>query len=230
MKKETIAKPPDTFRATRASFHHGNVEAELVAAALAAVDAFGHEALSLRDAARSIGVSHSAAYRHFADREALLAAVASAGFRAMRAAILRGAKRDQKFGDGDVVERCVQSGVACVVYCVRHARLARLMVAANMRKSAEYPELAAARQHCFDVLIDVVIECQKQGRFVGGDPRIMASALWAQVYGLAQLVAEGMFGPDLPVGKVKELADAVARMLVTGLMLRDHTGSSEDRT
>jgi AcrR family transcriptional regulator len=189
----------------------------LVDSALTTVESLGHESLSVRDAARSVGVTHTAAYRHFADRDALLAAVASQGFRAMRGTILRGLKR----GGEDALERSIQGGVACVVYCVEHARLVRLMVAASSRRPGDSCELEAARQLCFDLLVAVVMDCQKQRRFVRGDPKIMAVAIWAQIYGLAQLIAEGMLGRDLTKRKVKELACIVERMLVTGLMQRD---------
>lgn len=66
-----------------------------------------------------------------------------------------------------------------------------------------------------------MMDCQKQRRFVRGDPKIMTVAIWAQIYGLAQLIAEGMLGRDLTKRKVKELACIVERMLVTGLMQRD---------
>ena len=129
MRSATRTKGSET---TRPTFHHGKLRAELVGSALTTVETLGHESLSVRDAARLIGVTHTAAYRHFADRDALLAAVTSQGFRAMRGTILRGLKR----GGEDAVERSIQGGVACVVYCVEHARLVRLMVAAGSRRPA----------------------------------------------------------------------------------------------
>ena len=62
------------------TYHHGDLANALIAAALAAVEQEGPDAVSLRDIAQTLGVSRAAPYRHFADRDALLAAVAARGF------------------------------------------------------------------------------------------------------------------------------------------------------
>ena len=64
----------------KATYHHGDLANALISAALAAVEQDGPEAVSLRDLAQGLGVSRAAPYRHFADRDALLAAVAARGF------------------------------------------------------------------------------------------------------------------------------------------------------
>jgi AcrR family transcriptional regulator len=64
-------------------FHHGNLRSALIEAGLAAVEARGAAAVSLRDIAREVGVSPTAAYRHFADKDALFAAIADIGFHAL---------------------------------------------------------------------------------------------------------------------------------------------------
>jgi len=71
----------------RATYRHGNVRAEAVAAAREQVVAKGHEAVSLRRVAERIGIAHRSLYNHFADREALLDAVAEVGFVELAAAL-----------------------------------------------------------------------------------------------------------------------------------------------
>lgn len=63
---------------TRTGYHHGDLRAALIAAGLQLTRTGGPEALTIREATRRAGVSPNAAYRHFADREALLGAVAIA--------------------------------------------------------------------------------------------------------------------------------------------------------
>ncbi|MGZ6040030.1 MAG: TetR/AcrR family transcriptional regulator [Phenylobacterium sp.] len=75
--------------AKRVSYHHGDLRAALVAGALAAVEAGGPDAVSLRDLAQSLGVSTAAPYRHFPDRRALLSEVAAIGFNDLTAAYAR---------------------------------------------------------------------------------------------------------------------------------------------
>jgi AcrR family transcriptional regulator len=65
------------------AYHHGDLKSALVTTALAAVEQGGAESVSLRDLAQTLGVSRAAPYRHFADRDALLAAVAAKGFEAL---------------------------------------------------------------------------------------------------------------------------------------------------
>jgi AcrR family transcriptional regulator len=70
-------------------YHHGDLRNALIAAALQRVEAQGGEGFSLREAARDVGVSANAAYRHFEDKGALLAAVATLGFEALSAEMQR---------------------------------------------------------------------------------------------------------------------------------------------
>ena len=95
------------------TYHHGDLPAALLRAAGKALEQKGVASLSLRDAARRAGVSHNAPYRHFPDREALLAALASEGF-AMLAERLRG-----QHGPG--------LGVAYVQFALQHPQRFRLM-------------------------------------------------------------------------------------------------------
>ncbi len=71
---------------TKSAYHHGALADALVAAALARTEENGVEAISMRELAQSLGVSHAAPYRHFADRDDLLAAVAARGFEDLVAA------------------------------------------------------------------------------------------------------------------------------------------------
>ncbi len=66
--------------AKRGGYHHGDLRAALIAAAQAAVEAGGPDAVSLRDLALTLGVSTAAPYRHFHSRDALLSEVAARGF------------------------------------------------------------------------------------------------------------------------------------------------------
>src|SRR6476661_2659571 len=73
---------------SKAGYHHGNLRQALVDATVLLLESEGPHAVTLRAVAGRAGVSHAAPYRHFADKDALLAAVAEEGFRAMAAALL----------------------------------------------------------------------------------------------------------------------------------------------
>src|SRR5215207_6672963 len=77
--KRRAAKP--ARRLGRATYHHGDLRRALIDGAVAIIADRGAEAFTLREAARRLGVNDRAAYRHFADKASLLAAVAEHGFR-----------------------------------------------------------------------------------------------------------------------------------------------------
>jgi AcrR family transcriptional regulator len=77
------------------TYHHGELRPALLRAAAKILEKEGCDAISLRDLARRAGVSHNAPYRHFADRQALLAAVAEEGFALLAAALEGKSWREQ---------------------------------------------------------------------------------------------------------------------------------------
>ena len=75
-------------------YHHGDLRRALIEQALRTIDAAGAEGLTLRGVGAALGVSRTALYRHFADKEALLAAVAREGFRLLREGLLEAWEKD----------------------------------------------------------------------------------------------------------------------------------------
>ena len=153
------------------TYHHRNLRAALLRAAGKRLEKQGIGALSLREAARRIGVSHNAPYRHFADREALLAALAAQGFE-----MLGQAMRGQT-GRG--------MGEAYVRFALQHPQRFRLMFGGQIRLE-KYPRLRAAASGAFDQL-------QAAFSAYGGDVRSAAAAAWSLVHGLCHLILDGHF-------------------------------------
>jgi AcrR family transcriptional regulator len=112
-------------------YHHGNLRDALVEAAVDVVRDGGPEALSLRELARRVGVSHAAAYRHFADREALVDAVADRALEALTAAMERGLA---DVHDDDPVRRARRrlfaTGAGYVEFAIAETGLFRLLFTA----------------------------------------------------------------------------------------------------
>lgn len=78
----------------RKSYHHGDLPRALVQAAVQIIERHGPDAITLRQVASALGVTHGAAYRHFEDKTALLAAVAEQGFRALAARLVEASESD----------------------------------------------------------------------------------------------------------------------------------------
>jgi AcrR family transcriptional regulator len=195
--------------ATRA-YHHGNLRTELLRLSERTLAERGAQGVSLRELARQAGVSHAAPRRHFADKQALLDALALEGFERLGAQ-LRTAVGDA--GD-DFTARLRAFARAYVSFATEHAALLELMFAAKHRAGAE--SVAVAAEAAFEAPLALVAQGQAEGAVVPGDPKEVATVAWAAIQGLASMANSGMVaGEDLD----GLLDDAVER-LVLGLRPR----------
>ncbi|TVT20843.1 TetR/AcrR family transcriptional regulator [Amycolatopsis acidiphila] len=136
----------------RGSYHHGDLRAALVEAALALIAERGIDALSVAEAARRTGVSPGAPYRHFPTRLALLKAAATRAAELL-AAELREAPRPA----GDPVEALAATAAVYVRFVVRHHAGFDLIFAEQLRPLAD-PALGAAGRAVMDVLLPLGLE------------------------------------------------------------------------
>ena len=178
------------------AYHHGALKAALLDAADALLDEGGAGAVSLREAARRAGVSATAPYRHFADKEALLAALATRGFEQFGAALDEAAR--------DASDPLAAMGLAYVRFALARPGRFRLMFGPGIDRS-RFPELQAAAARAFERLVAGVEANPRPGR--EPDARTGAIAAWALVHGLAQLFLDGM----LPGRDPEALVRAIAR-------------------
>jgi AcrR family transcriptional regulator len=124
---------------SKSTYHHGNLAPALVDAALKLVEKGGVEAVSLRDLAQSLGVSRAAPYRHFADRDALLATVAALGFEDL-VALYEAAR----VAPGDGPARLRAAGRAFYDFATRRPGLYRLMFESDFLNRAAPPAVLLA--------------------------------------------------------------------------------------
>jgi AcrR family transcriptional regulator len=155
------------------TYHHGDLRPALLRAAARVLEAEGPSALSLRALARRAGVSHNAPYRHFADREALLAALAAEGFARLGEALAGAGGR--------------QMGEAYVNFALEHPQRFRLMFGGYLRFS-RHRALAAAAADPYRALLQAF-----RAQASIADPEKAAAAAWSLVHGLAHLLLDGQF-------------------------------------
>lgn len=169
-------------------YHHGDLRNALVGEALKLLEQKGHSDFTLRDLAHRVGVSAAALYAHFADKSALLAAVATTGFVRLRAA-LEAAVRD----DSDSMDQFLHMGSAYVHFGMDHPALYKLMFASEelAAKHGEYPELQAAGDGAFELLTEMLARMQRSGFLRAGDPEADGLSVWAHVHGLTSLIITG---------------------------------------
>jgi AcrR family transcriptional regulator len=166
-------------------YHHGRLRAVLLAEAERTLREEGIERLSLRDLARQAGVSHAAPRRHFADRQALLDALAEAGFARLGDELC--AAINESGEDYDARLRAVAT--AYVRFATQDAALLDLMFAAKRAgQSAALPQTSAG---VFTAAGDLIRQGQQAGRLPPGDPERLLLLLIATLQGIATLVTSG---------------------------------------
>lgn len=181
-------------------YHHGDLRNALIQAARELID--GGQAPSLRAVARAAGVSQAAPYRHFTDKEALLAAVAEQGFAALADAMR--AHADVEHPE----ERVQKMGVQYVKFGVENPAWFRLMFGGAVDQS-KYPSCQAAAQAAFGLLAGGVVEAVKTRRLVG-EVHDLTLVAWSLVHGMAALMIDGQgLGAGLDPSRVDAVAERV---------------------
>jgi len=189
-------------------YHHGNLRAALLLAGERALESGGVENLSLRELSRELGVSHTSPRRHFADKQALLDALAQHGFERLGATLGRAAR-----GQGtDFESRLTKVGRAYIGFARQHAALLSLMFSAKHRPEAPRALLEASEKALAHTLA-IFAEGQAAGVVISGDPHRLALVVFAALQGLITLSTNGKL-KDIPVDK---LVGEVIGHLVLGL-------------
>ena len=201
----------------RGRYHHGDLRQALLDATVALVEREGRQALTLRGVARLLGVSQAAPYRHFPDKEALLAAVAEEGLKVLAARMREAAALQGE----DLPARLQALGVAYVEFAVAHTARFRVMFMALAAEVDAYPSLSEAYGQVFGLLLEAITACQARGLVRAGDPRRLALSAWSIVHGLAELETNGQLPRlGLDASATHDLAESVTRALFIGLAPR----------
>jgi len=177
----------DSGPGSRRGYHHGNLREALIKAALDLISQKGPAGFTFAEAARAAGVSPAAPYRHYRDRDALIADVAKRGYEAFEAALTQG----WNGGKPDAVTAFNALGRAYLAFAKREPAYFAAMFESGL-SFASFPELKEAGDRAFNILRDAcaaLIETLPQGR----RPPVMMVALhiWAFSHGIASLFARG---------------------------------------
>ena len=186
-------------------YHHGNLREALLLAGERALESGGSATLSLRELAREVGVSHAAPRRHFPDKQALLDALALAGFERLGAALATAIAGGDRFDT-----RFLALAREYVGFATDHPALIELMFASKHEAGAP-PELAEAADRAFAPALQTVVDGQAGGAVAPGDPERIAKIAFAMLQGLVAIASNGMLD-DTPLDAL--LDEAVERLLL----------------
>jgi AcrR family transcriptional regulator len=167
-------------------YHHGDLRNALIRAGQVLLAEGGSAALDLRKVARAAGVSHTAPYRHFADKQALLAAIAEEGFHQL-AARMDAALAQAPGNAGDQLQLIAR---AYVQFALDQPAHMREMFSGLTVERAAYPDLHAAAKAAFSRVIQVVERGQAQREIGPGDSANLSMVAWTQIHGIAMLLIE----------------------------------------
>jgi AcrR family transcriptional regulator len=191
-------------------YHHGDLRRALIEASISLIGESGPDALTLREVARRAKVSHTAPYRHFHDKNDLLAAVAEQGFTDLRVAM-----GEAIAGVTTQLDRLRHCGIAYVMFALERTAHFRVMFGTEL-DAGRHPNARAAAERAFEALVAVIAECQEAKVLAPEKTRTKARFAWSLVHGIAHLT----IGRQLLLqteDEVVRFVDAATAALVEGL-------------
>jgi AcrR family transcriptional regulator len=172
------------------AYHHGDLKNALIEAGAEILSKEGVTGLSMRRVAQKVGVSQAAPYAHFVDKQALIAAIATDGYRRLyeqlQAAIARA---------GDDAARALMEGAwAYVEFALAHPSLFKVTMSNVVEKQKQYPAFVEISQKSFALVVTVAEALQEAGLLQPGPPVLAAVSLWSAIHGLVVLLLEDQLG------------------------------------
>jgi AcrR family transcriptional regulator len=198
--------------AEKKPYHHGNLPRALIDAVLSLVSEKGVTNLTMREVARKAEVSHNAPYAHFADMEALLAAVAQEGIWLIHEILKEATEQEYEHP----LEKLEALCILYVRFAVEHREYYRIMFGPHISNPMEHQGLIETALKVIGLAIGAIKECQEEGYLKPDDPGIITTFAWSTLHGLANLVAERRIPLD-DLEQVDEAVKLAIRHLYYGL-------------
>jgi AcrR family transcriptional regulator len=186
---------------SKAPYHHGNLRPALVRAAMELVEESGETALSLRAVARRAGVSPAAPYRHYADREALVSAVAAVGYRELAERL------SAAHPSPSTPEQLAAVAIAYVQFALERPALFRIMFGEPCDRDNDERVAATAA-------VSLYVRAIVERAFPQADAEALATAVWALVHGLAFLHLDGKLDAASPSVVADRVTAAIQALLM----------------
>jgi AcrR family transcriptional regulator len=199
---------------TEQKYHHGNLKQALIEAGQQVLIEKGINGLSLRETAKAVGVSHTAPYRHFADKEALLAAIAESGFESLAEALLNTIEQHPK----DPREQLCAATAAYVKLAVTRIEMHQLMFGDGFDDEAMSETMLEKKQHVFNALSKIIKNGQKKKIYKKAETLELTIAAWSMMHGYTMLLTTGQLRESVrSLMQIEKLARSITNHLIDGL-------------
>lgn len=183
-----LTSPKESQVEEKKPYHHGNLGETLLEKAVLRIREHGVEKLSLRAIAKDAGVSQTALYRHFRDKNHLLSTLATEAFLDLAAVTAKASNTQESATD-----KLRAIGHAYISYAESHPEKYKLMFGPMIQNRGECPELAEAGEQAYAVVYLAVEAGIEQGLFIQIHPQVLANSCWSMVHGIASLIIDGFF-------------------------------------
>jgi AcrR family transcriptional regulator len=168
-------------------YHHGDLKNALTQAGVEILSKEGVEGLSLRKVAKRVGVSHNAPYSHFPDKQSLIAAISTEGFKQLYD-VLDAAVSSYP---NDPRRQLEEGAWSYVQFAISNMDTFKIMFSDVLEKEKDYPAFVDISYKTFGRVVDIVRACQDYGILRAAPPEMMAVSVWGQVHGITSLMLEG---------------------------------------
>lgn len=168
------------------SYHHGDLKNALIQAGTEILTEEGIGSLTLRKVASRAGVSHSAPYAHFKDKEALIAAISTEGFRLLYERMELAAAKHQASSD----QMLLEVAFAYLSFALENPAYFKVMFSGALEREKDYPDFVSMSKKNFQFLTDLMQRCQREKILHDGDPDVLAVSVWSLVHGFVALLLE----------------------------------------
>ena len=187
------------LKGVRLSYHHGDLRQALLTAAKELIAEAGIENLSLRKLAERAGVSRTAPYHHFSDKNDLLCAIAAQGF------LRRHQEARDTFNNSRLTaeEKFAEFICGYIKFAANNPEEYELMFGRNIwKQNNSTQELRDVAYPCFQHQLEMITSWQQMGLISGDNPLRTSQVIWGAVHGIAKLWIDGIYTDSAQIEEV----------------------------